>query len=250
MNLEHIINAFSLSGSEERVFEKLTYKTSVSVTQLARETNLSRTSMYDILKSLIDKGLVREESKGSKKTFSLESIKKIQEKLNEKVESLNKAEETLVQLSSVKKEGDYIPDLKIYRGQKELQTMMNDMLLYENSHVFSYWPIEDVEELLTTKFFKEFHKKRASRKIAVEMILPYNSSKIIKKITAKDFLKDIDIRIAPKGIDFSLGYTIYPNTVRFISSKKENFGFLINSHELSETMRGQFKIIWNLSTKV
>ena len=44
-----------------------------------------------------------------------------------------------------------------------------------------------------------------------------------------------------------LGYAIYKNTVRFISSDKEQYGFLIESQEFAEMMRGQFEIIWNAS---
>jgi len=55
-----------------------------------------------------------------------------------------------------------------------------------------------------------------------------------------------DVRIAPPNLDFSMGYAIYGNTVRFISNQK-NFGFLVESQELADMMRNQFKIIWDIS---
>jgi len=56
-------------------------------------------------------------------------------------------------------------------------------------------------------------------------------------------------RIAPAQIGFSLGYTIYGNTVRFLSSSKENFGFLVESNELAEMMKNQFEVMWGISKK-
>jgi hypothetical protein len=35
--------------------------------------------------------------------------------------------------------------------------------------------------------------------------------------------------------------------VAFISSKKESFGFIIESKELVEMLSSQFEVIWNLS---
>jgi hypothetical protein len=56
-----------------------------------------------------------------------------------------------------------------------------------------------------------------------------------------------EVRVAPDNIDFSLGYTIYGNTVRFISSSQENFGFLVESQELAEMMKRQFEVIWKMA---
>ena len=55
------------------------------------------------------------------------------------------------------------------------------------------------------------------------------------------------IKIAPTNIYFELGYAIYQNTVRFISSSKENYGFIMESSELANTMKTQFDITWKLS---
>ena len=52
------------------------------------------------------------------------------------------------------------PLLQLYKGRSDLQKMMNHMLVKENTHVLSYWPINTVEELLSEEFFEEFHKKQ------------------------------------------------------------------------------------------
>ncbi|MCH2228689.1 MAG: hypothetical protein MK033_13040 [Candidatus Caenarcaniphilales bacterium] len=64
----------------------------------------------------------------------------------------------------------------------------------------------------------------------------------------KDFLREI--RIAPNNIDFSMGYWIYNNKVSFISSRKESFGFIIESTELAHMMLAQFNILWETSAKL
>jgi sugar-specific transcriptional regulator TrmB len=248
MDIQKIVNVFNIREVEKQVFEKLIYKSDSSATEIARETGLSRTSIYDILESLIKTGLVKESASGSKKVFSVQDIKSIQKILDDKKKDLKDAETLIEKISETqKKTEEKAPLLQLYKGRSDLQKMMNHMLAKENTHVLSYWPINTVEELLTEEFFEEFHKKRIEKNITVDMILPGSSKKIITEKIKGKYFKKINIRFAPKDINFSLGYSIYDQTVRFISSKQENFGFLIESNELVETMAGQFKVIWNLS---
>jgi hypothetical protein len=143
------------------------------------------------------------------------------------------------------------PKLQLFEGKQELQQMMKDLLLYRDIVVRALWPIETINKLLTAEFMAEFHKKRAERNITLNVIWPAGQLLEIKK---HSFLKDAtqkrQARYAPVGIDFPLGYSIYGNTVRFISSSRENFGFLVESAELSTMMKSQWEIIWKLSKPV
>jgi len=47
-----------------------------------------------------------------------------------------------------------------------------------------------------------------------------------------------------------MGYWIYENKVAFISSKKSNFGFIIENEEYTNMLRSQFKILWQMSKKI
>ncbi|MBI4054391.1 MAG: hypothetical protein HY397_03630 [Candidatus Doudnabacteria bacterium] len=110
-----------------------------------------------------------------------------------------------------------------------------------------YWPILDVIKLLGPRFVEEFNHKRINQKITLKTIWPRTQTPPQKKFP---FLQagiesKREVRLAPEGVDFSLGYTIYGNTVRFISSSKESFGFLITSREFAQTMITNFDIIWD-----
>ena len=56
-----------------------------------------------------------------------------------------------------------------------------------------------------------------------------------------------EVRVAPAEIQFSMGYWIYGNKVAFLSSRKESFGYIIESAELAEMMLSQFEVIWRLA---
>ena len=143
------------------------------------------------------------------------------------------------------------PNLQIFEGKNELQQMMKDMLLYRDITVYAFWPIKNIINVLGKDFLREFHKKRVERNIKIKVIWPEKQIPEFKKyqfLKIKPELKR-EVRIAPAQIDFSLGYAIYGNTVRFISSSKENFGFLVESNELAKVMKNQFEVIWGISKK-
>jgi len=63
--------------------------------------------------------------------------------------------------------------------------------------------------------------------------------------SGKEFFREI--RIAPKNVEFSMGYWIYENKVVFISSRKSNFGFIVESEEFVEMLRSQWQVVWQMS---
>ena len=56
-----------------------------------------------------------------------------------------------------------------------------------------------------------------------------------------------EIRIAPANISFAMGYWFYANKVAFLASRKEGFGFIIESEELVEALKAQFEVVWQIS---
>ena len=107
-------------------------------------------------------------------------------------------------------------------------------------------------EVLGEDFFRQFNKDRIKRNIHVRAIWPSKQSLDIKKHPylgiGEDFLREI--RIAPKEIDFSMGYWIYENKVAFISSNKESFGFILEGKEFADMLSSQFEVLWKISKEL
>lgn len=254
MKIDQILNLFNLRPLEKEVFQVCLESGMIGATTLAQKTGISRTSVYDILDSLLKTGLIIESQKGGVKVFAVQKPEIIEMLIEEKQKEVLAAKSALPTLKTeYYASGNLVkPRLQIFEGQEELRQMMKDMLLYRDITAYVLWPVEKIIKLLGSDFYREFHQKRAERNIQIKVIWPRPQAKAKIKY---DFLKDDaglkrEIRIAPKNIDFSLGYAIYANTVRFISSQKENYGFLIESVEMAEMMKRQFEIIWKASKKI
>ena len=251
MKIDKLLSLFNLRKIELNLYETLFYEGILSASQLAKHIGVSRTSVYDLLERLMQIGLIIETQKGGVKMFVIQPPEKIHLLIKEKEKEITIAKNVLEELQKdyQNKQKTVKPQLQLFEGRNALQQMMKDMLLYRDVTVYAFWPIEKMISLLTPEFLSKFHKERISRNIRIKSLWPKNKIPSIKKYPFLRIESEFkrEIRIAPKGVDFSLGYTIYGNTVRFLSSSKENFGFLVKSPELAEMMKSQFKVVWDSS---
>ncbi|MES2623383.1 MAG: helix-turn-helix domain-containing protein [Patescibacteria group bacterium] len=247
--------AIGLKDDETRTFLFLLEFPNQTAGTIAKKTGISRTSLYGYLKNLQEKGFITQSQKNGVKTFSTTSKEKIDIAFDEQIKEINQAKNALQDAFTEIQKGNKLssnPKLQIFEGKKEMQHLTRDLLLHRNIESQSYWPIKSMLETLGDSFFKEFNKERVKRNIYIDAIWPEKQSVDMKKYpfmgTGGDFLREV--RIAPKEIDFSMGYWIYGNKVSFVSSKKSNFGFIIESQEFANMMASQFKVMWKLSKKV
>lgn len=247
--------SIGLKEDETKTFLFLLENPQQTAGVIAKRTGLSRPSLYGYLKNLQEKGLVLQSQRDGVKVFSATSKEKIDIVFNEYMSEITSAKNAIYDAFSEIQKGNKptaSPRLQIFEGKKEMQHLTRDLLLYRNIESQSYWPIKTMLEVLGENFFKEFNKERVKRNIHIDAIWPEKQTIDMKKHpymgSGGNFLREV--RIAPKEIDFSMGYWIYENKVSFVSSQKSNFGFIIESKELADMMASQFKVIWKLSQKI
>ena len=221
---------------------------------LSKKTGLSRPSLYGFLKKLQNNGLVIESQKNGVKIFQVSSKEKIQAVFDEQIEELEKGKADIEKVFVEIQKGTLStsPQFQFFEGIEGVQHVLKDMLLYKNIETKAYWPIKSMVDILGEDFFKRLNKERIERSIYTKAIWPEGQVLDIKKHpylgVGEKFLREI--RIAPKEIDFSMGYWIYANKVGFISSRKEGFGFIVESKELVEMLSSQFDVIWKSSKTI
>jgi len=249
--LQGLLSLFQLKPVEMELFARILENGTITATELARLANITRTSVYDYLVRLKDSGLITQTLKNGVGKYAIEQPEKIQLLLNEHSEALLVAQEAIADLKDAHGliQAKSKPQFQLCEGREELQHMMKDLLLYQNITVRAYWPILDIIRLLTPQFMETFHNERVKRNIKLKTIWPRTQ---VPSKQEYSFLKigepdKREVRLAPTGVAFSLGYALYENKIRFISSSRENFGFLIISNEFTEMMKGQFDVIWNNS---
>lgn len=249
--MEHVLRNLDLSDEEIKAFLFLLENGAQTAGDLAKKTGLSRPSLYGFMHKMQKKGLVIESQKNKVKTFTASSKEKVSQLFEEKIKALEEGKNAVERAyREVMKMGAMVsPKFQMFEGKEGMKQVLKDMLLYKNIETKAYWPIKAMIEILGEEFFKALNKERIKNRLYTRAIWPQNQ---VVKIathpylgTGEKFLREI--RVAPKDIGFSMGYWIYGNKVAFVSSRREAFGFIIESKELVEMLSSQFEVMWTLS---
>lgn len=251
--IENILKSLDFDEYEIKSYLYLLEKGSLTAGALAKGLGVPRSSLYGFLKRLSGDNLVAESQRNGVKIFSAEPPEKINLLFGQKMEALQKAQndyiKILPELKSKKGEKYQTPKFQVFEGAEELKNALKDMLLYRNMETQAFWPQKKMVEVLGGEFMRYHNKERIKNNLSVRAIWPQHQKVEIKSHpyfgSGGKFLREI--RIAPPGIDFHMGYWIYGNKIVFISSTRESFGFIIQSQEMAQMLKTQFEILWQIS---
>lgn len=251
--LSELLSTLNLGEDEAKTYALLLETGPIAVGNLAKKIGHPRSSLYGFLKRLQDQGLVSQSIRRRIKIFTAESPDKISLLFDQRIEDLQIKQKLYQQLlpDLRKKLPTKLinPKLQFFEGEEGLKNILKDMLLYYNMETQAFWPQKKMVEILGGDFFRYHNKERIKNNLYTRAIWPANQTVEIKKHpyfgVGEKFKREI--RIAPAEIDFSMGYWIYGDKTAFISSRKESFGFILESSELAEMLLAQFEIIWKLS---
>lgn len=251
--LDEIFEKFGFKKEHSDVYLTLLESGVISAGNLAKRLNIPRTTLYGLLNDLAHGGLILQSEKENIKLWQAVNPENIKTIINEKINSLenirNNFDNVLEKLKASQKTDFMSPKFNYFEGAEEMKTMLKNVLLYDNLQTELCWPVKDMIKVVGEEFLHEFNKKRVRNNIYIRVIWPIDKTGDITKDTFLAPGKEVkrEVRIAPEGIDFSMGYWAYGNKVIFMSSKKENFGFIVESKELRQLLKTQFEILWNIS---
>lgn len=251
--LKEQMQGLGFKDGEVKAFTFLLENPGSNIGHIAKSTRTSRTSLYGYLKNLSAKGFVIQSIKNGIKVFSVAPQEKIEIIFESKKKEIDTTLKTVKSLFANTK-GKKVDEIKfqIFEGQEEIKHIPRDLLLYRDIKAKSYWPIKPMLESLGKDFFKEFNKERALRNIYIDAIWPERHRVSMDEYpfmgAGGQFSREI--RIAPKEIDFKMGYWIYGNKVSFVSSRKDSFGFIIENQEFADMMSSQFDTVWRISKTI
>ncbi len=252
-SLNNTLIALGFTEEEIRTYSALLEHGSITVGALSKKSGIVRSSLYGILKRLQDGGLATQTLKDGLKLFMAQDPEKISQLFEQKIEELQHKHElyqTIIPALRAKRSSNVLkPTFQLFEGEEGMRNILKDMLLYRDMETQSFWPIKQMVDVLSPDFFRYLNKVRIESNLYTRAIWPQKQMLDVAKHpylgVGEEFRREI--RVAPPEINCSMGYWIYGNKVAFISSRREAFGFIIESAELVEMLLTQFEVIWKLS---
>jgi sugar-specific transcriptional regulator TrmB len=246
--IEGVLKSLGLPPFSQKIYRSLLENGETTARFLSESLGITRPSTYDHLEILLKKGLIVKKKIGQMTYFMPDDLRYIGQALERTIEDLEEKKKDFESIlpTLLSAQVTEHPKISFYEGKDGLARIISDVLWYKGETVYTLWPYEEMLGVLGEEVLVHFNKRRIKEKIQVRSLWPHQDK------TKKSHIWEHEDaltkrRYVPKGISYSMGYSVYGDKVSFIASHNEGFGFIVQSKDMSKLMRMLFEVLWNSS---
>lgn len=238
-----------LSSKEAAVYMALMgLGVSSPVSTIAKKAIVNRTTTYDILEILLEKGLVISQKKKSSRYYEALPPEKIVAYLKEQSEKFSHlAQEASAMLPelNVHYRASGRPKVYFYEGDEGLIRVYEETL--SSSEEILAYASDQANQDAIPWYFPQYYKRRAEKKISIRALFPDTP-----KDRERHKLDSVELRqsrLLPKGkLDFTPEVNFFDNKM-MIADWKEKLGIIIESEEIVKVFKQTFELAWEAAGK-
>lgn len=239
MNLELELSEAGLRKPEIALYLYLLKKGVSSPAVLGKGTGLLRANIYNVLRSLQEKGLVGRTAKGKRFEYYANDPASIVSILETRKEAIVRA---LPDLRALYQSELNKPAIKFYYGLQEVKELFSRvehakeiLFIVPTNFLFEKYP----------KFFQELREDLAQQKIFVRDILTQQSGVDISKKTRDAMHGYYDFRLfAQKYEDMPTAIRIWNDNVALVTFDEPCFATVLTQKSLAKTFKVIFENMW------
>ena len=253
MRYLEILEELGFSDKESAVYLAILALDSATVADIAEKAQIQRTTCYEILDSLLHRGLVSKFTKHKKIYFSggdprrlLAYLDREKEEGMKKIElQKNKVSEVMSEFMSLLEPKSSKPKVELYEGEKGMREAYEDTLTAEGE-ILAYANVETMHDGLPN-FFPEYYARRVEAGVKIKAVMPSNAESLARAKKDTEELRE-SVILPDATQTFSPEVNIYNNKM-LIASWKEKMAVIIESKELADLQRMIYKIVWDALKK-
>ena len=203
--------------------------------RISKESSLERTSTYNALKRLQEKGLVSYVIEANRKVFAVAEPNKILDMFREKEE---RAKLVIPKLEELKKGEEEKENILKFRGYAGIKTVLNDILKVCKDGEEHY--IIGSEGQLTQRmptFAKIFVARKDKKKLHAKVLLRKGRFSDVRSKYAK-------VRFLPQDVQSQSVTNIYGDKVAIILWSEIPEAIIIDDKSTAETYKLYFEFMW------
>lgn len=236
------IDLYSLGFTEKEadVYMALNTYGAAPASILARLTQIKRTSMYDILNSLLEKNLITSYKKGIYTYFAIDDINKI---LYQEREKVRLAESVVSQLKRQYGRSNNI-EVQHYKGYEGYREIYEEILRTNPKELMVWIHLDNFQSALDPVREEEWTQERIDKKIWTRLLM--QDTPLARKFQKKDDESCRKTILVPKENMFQSTCILYSDHILFFDSQKEIIGLHIHHSEFYQLLKQSFEMSWNL----
>jgi sugar-specific transcriptional regulator TrmB len=242
---EQYLKNLNLSEKEAIVYLASLELGSSTIQEIAKKSQISRSTAYEIIESLIKKGLMSSLTKGNKRYFSAEAPARLLSLIDIKEREFetrkNELKAILPKLQELAKLSKERPKVKFYEGKQSIRMIQEDILKTKNLRsIDEFIPLDDAHQLFPAH--PRDHRHYMGKRIDVPERVIYTSKQGAILPSKRG---SIEARFIPiEEFPFHTEVTVYGDKVTFVSFGKKLTGVVIESGDLANSVRCMFNLLW------
>lgn len=241
-NLVKILNV-EFTPSEVSAYLACLELGKATIIQIAKKSGLKRTTIYNIVETLLEKGLLSKFTDQRGQKFLAESPEKLLSIFQERQKELSKILPNLLAITNAG-DSDIRPEVKFYQGKEGLITVYEDTITscQKGDEILSFGSAEDMG-LLEEYLNNNYVKKRAEKGISLRAIARDSKEARYHKTKNKQYLRKMKIMPANE-LAISIEKNIYKDKVALMNFRGIPFGVIIRSPQIAKSEKEIFESLW------
>ncbi len=262
MKTNDLLSLFNLSKNEQEVYLILNESSWLTVLELSKKTSIKRTTLYRILDSLTQKGLVEVRVDDKTTYYSAGNVANFESMIIEqekKIESMKAGLKSLTtKLSLLKKPSLLTTSVYFYKGKRGIQSMEWKISEQANTEILIFganrWNIA-----VGIEFAEKIRQEYINKNIVVKEIMNQDKFEILDAngeaswTNNKQYILEYFYHrsINKKILDIQTEIIINSDSI-FIQSYEndEIVGIELVSPAFTKSLKQLFKMVWNQAEKV
>lgn len=245
--IEELLKQLELSEKEVKVYLANLELGSALASAISKKAQINRGTTYDILRSLIQKGLVHTYWKRNKSYFSALEPEKLlryaEQKTQQWDENKTRIEKYLPELKMLHRSSEEKPVIEFYEGKEGIISAYEDTLkLPKDSEILCYVSAKEMVEALP-KYIPSYIEKRMKKGIKLRAISRDTTEGKNRAKRDKSELRQT-LLVPAEKFPFTNEINIYGDKTLIVANAKEMFAVIIKSKEIAQTQRAIFELAW------
>ncbi|MCH2207397.1 MAG: hypothetical protein MK132_16190 [Lentisphaerales bacterium] len=243
-DIKEKLKSLGLSVKEVSVYLSLSKMGSGTVMEISYKSGVNRCTIYDILESLNQRGLVSQTYKGKKRIFIVQHPESLNNVPRQALETIGNI---MPDLNALYNKATYKPRIEYYEGYDGIVYANDQLLKNTEKEYFYFGSVEEMTRLIGHQYLEAFVKKRVRKGIWS------NAIRVRTKDTDHKFMKGTEknlrrVKYFPKAIkeDVAALY-ISDRHITIISSFNEGYSIIIESPELIALMKTMWNMMWEMA---
>ena len=239
--LVEILKEIGLSENEAQVYLTSLSLGPTTILRIAKSSGIRRTTVYSVVETLKNKGLIHIKPQGLKQLYVAENPDKLDSIIENKKRSLMKLLPEFTALYDLKGGESTV---KYYEGLNAVKNIY-ETILDPMKPSDDYLVISDLEKFFVKtdqKYFEEFLEKRIKSRVKARLISTDSERARYMKQYARNMNQEV--RILPEGSKLSVDTMIVPQKVTIFNLDEPISAVSLENNAMIQMHRELFEIIW------